>query len=182
MKNMIILITVLALAALACGMGTPTPTLDIHAVETIAAGTLTALAPTQSPPTLMPLPTLTLAPTASPFPTLPPTPIRIQFAPGGISAAVSNTVTFPNRVEYILQASKNQQMSVNINSAGNAANFAVLGVTDGQPLKRLENEDRVWTGLLPTTQDYTSSRWPCPAGARPSRSPSPSSGRNLSPL
>ncbi len=154
MKYFILLLTILALAALACGMGTPTPTLDIHAVETIAAGTLTALAPTQSPPTLMPLPTLTLAPTASPFPTLSPTPIRIQFPAGGISATVSNTVTFPNRVEYILRAMQGQQMTVSINSAGDAANFSVLGVADGQPLKRLENEDRVWTGILPATQDY----------------------------
>lgn len=154
MKFIPLLIIILALAALACGFGTPTPALDIHAVETIAAGTLTALAPTQSPPTLMPLPTLTLAPTVSSFPTLPSVPIRIQFPAGGISATVSNTVTFPNRVEYILRAMKNQQMTVSINSAGNAANFAILGVADGQPLKRLENEDRVWMGILPTTQDY----------------------------
>jgi len=30
----------------------------------------------------------------------------------------------------------------------------VQGVSDGQPLKRLENEDRRWTGTLPATQDY----------------------------
>jgi hypothetical protein len=132
-------------------------------VETIAAGTLTALAPTQSPPTLIPLPTLTLVPSATAIPTEssvpPPTasgsgPIRIQFPVGGISATVSNTVTYPKRVEYILRAMKNQQMTISINSAGNAANFSILGVADGQPLKRLENEDRVWTGNLPATQDY----------------------------
>lgn len=157
MKSFTLLLSILAFAALACGMGSPTPTLDIHAVETIAAGTLTAVAPTQSPPTLAPLPAFTLVPSAMPFPTLPPAssePIRIQFAPGGISATVSNTVTFPNRLQYILRAMQGQQMTVSISSSGNAANFAILGVTDGQPLKRLENEDRVWTGILPTTQDY----------------------------
>lgn len=146
----------LALAALACGVTSPTPTLDIHAVETIAAGTLTAGAPTQSPPTLIPLPTLTLVPTVTPFPTLPPPgePIRIQFPAGGVSAIVSNTVTFPNRVAYILRAMQGQQMTVSISSAGDAANFAILGVSDNFPVKRLENEDRTWTGILPSTQDY----------------------------
>jgi hypothetical protein len=157
MKRFTLYLLTLALATLACGFGTPVPTLDIHAVETIAAGTLTAVAPTQSPPTLAPLPTLTLVPSPTPFPPLPPVssePARIQFAPGGISATVSNTVTFPNRLQYILRAMQGQQMTVSISSAGNAANFAIQGVTDGQPLKRLENEDRVWTGLLPSTQDY----------------------------
>jgi hypothetical protein len=155
MKPFALFLTILALPALACGMLTPTPAIDIHAVETIAAGTLTALALTQPPPTRMPpLFTPTFVPTVSSFPTLPSAPIRVQFAPGGTSATVLNTVTFPGRVDYSLRAMKNQQMTVSISSTGNAANFAVTGVADGQPLKRLENEDRLWTGLLPATQDY----------------------------
>lgn len=159
MNKLILLVTMLTLAALACGTGSPTPTLDMHAVETIAAGTLTALAPTQAPPTQvpptpMPLPTLTLAPTLSSFPTLSSVPIRIQFAPGGISATVQNIVTFPNRVEYVLAASKTQQMTVAIGSESNTANFLVFGMIDHTTLKRLENESRMWTGNLPATQDY----------------------------
>ena len=163
MKYIILLLTILALAALACGLGTPTPTLDIHAVETIAAATLTAIGPIQAPPTqslptLLPVPTLTLIPSATPIPTLTPLaitgPIRIQFEQGGNSAIVSNTVTFPGRIEYILRAARKQQMTVTINSPGNAANFSILGVDDGSPLKRIENEDRTWTGILPGTQDY----------------------------
>ena len=30
----------------------------------------------------------------------------------------------------------------------------MTGVSDGQPLKRLENRDTVWRGTLPSTQDY----------------------------
>ena len=164
MKHIILFITLLALAALACGaIATPAP-LDIHAVETIAAATLTAMAPTQAPPTLIPVPTLTplptftLAPAATAIPTLTPLaasgPIRIRFAPGGISATVQNTVTFPYRVEYILSASKSQYMTVTINSADTAANFLIFGMTDHSTLKRLENEDRTWIGPLPSTQDY----------------------------
>ncbi len=163
MKPIILLLTILALAALACGMGTPTPMLDIHVVQTIAAATLTAIGPIQAPPTqslptLLPVPTLTLIPSATPIPTLTPLassgPTRIQFEAGAISATVSNTVTFPNRIEYILRAARKQQMTVTIVSPGNATNFSILGVDDGSPLKRIENEDRTWTGILPGTQDY----------------------------
>ena len=162
MKRFTLMLTFLALAVLACGTVQTPPPLDIHQVETIAAGTLTAMAPTQSPPTLMPVPTLTLGP-ATAVPSLTPIvptavsgsgPIRIRFMTGDISATVQNTVTFPNRVEYILGASKNQRMTVTINSDGNAANFAITAVADGAPLKRLENEDRSWIGMLPGTEDY----------------------------
>ena len=159
MKRLLLLPAILALAALACGIGAPTPLVDIHFVETIAAATLTAAAPTQSPPTLVPLPTFTLIPSAtSPsFPTLAPPsnypPGRVQFPPGGTSVTITGTVAYPDRVEYILRAMKGQQMTVVITSSG-GANFSVLGVADGQPLKRLENEDRSWTGRLPATQDY----------------------------
>ena len=162
MKRLSFPLAILVIASLACATTTPTPIFDIHAVETIAAGTMTALAPTQSPPTLIPvntlavLPSATAVPTQTPFPPPPPSnsPTRIQFAQGAISATVSGTVVFPNRPQYVLYAFKNQRMTVQISSADNSANFAILGVTDGQPLKRFENEDRTWTGYLPTTQDY----------------------------
>ena len=163
MKRFTLMLTFLALAVLACGTVQTPPPLDIHQVQTtIAAGTLTVMAPTQSPPTLMPVPTLTLGPaTAVPSPTqIVPTPtsayrpIRILFAPGGVTATDLNTVAFPNRVEYILGAAKSQRMTVSITSDGNAANFAITAVSNGDPLKRLENEDRTWTGILPNTGDY----------------------------
>jgi hypothetical protein len=162
MKHFPLFLALLVFASLACGLGTPTPVLDIHAVQTIAAITLTAIgpipSPTQLPPTLVPVPTLTLVPSATPIPTLTPPavtgPIRIQFEPGGNSATVSNTVTFPGRIEYILRAARKQQMTIVIVSPGDAANFSVVGMEDGSPLKRLENEDRTWVGNLPATQDY----------------------------
>jgi hypothetical protein len=159
------LVIILALAVPACGTNSATPAPDIHTVETIAAATLSVLAPTQVlPPTLIPVPTLTYVPNAA-------TPIwtqgpvitatssgsgatRIEFAQGGISATVIGTVTSPHQVDYILRAFKGQSMKVQITSPGDAANFAIQGVTDNQPLKRFENEDRVWTGILPGTQDY----------------------------
>jgi hypothetical protein len=156
MKRISFSLAILVIASLACATTTPTPAFDIHAVETIAAGTMTALAPTQSPPTLIPIASASAVPTQTPVPPPPPSssPMRIQFAQGAISAMVSGTVNFPNRPQYILYAFKGQRMVVEISSPGNAANFSILGVSDGYPLKRFENEDRIWKGDLITTQDY----------------------------
>lgn len=80
-------------------------------------------------------------------------PVRIKFPTGGISAAVTGTVAFPNRFYYVAGARASQQMSVQITSPEQRANFSITS-PDGQPLKRVENEDRIWTGILPTTGDY----------------------------
>jgi hypothetical protein len=156
MKRLSLSLVILIAASLACGVTTPEPTFDIHSIETIAASTLTAIAPTKSPPTLIPLPSATSVPTITSIPSQPPSssPTRIQFAPGAVSATVGGTVVFPNRPQYVLYAFKGQNMTVQIVSPGDAANFSILGVSDGYPMKRFENEDRVWTGSLPTTQDY----------------------------
>lgn len=91
---------------------------------------------------------------ATPTPQPTAKPQRITFARGAISGSVEGTVTFPDRKQYVLRALKGQQMTVEIISKDKKANFSVQGLTDGQPLKRLENEDRKWTGTLPATQDY----------------------------
>ena len=153
MKPLILLIAILTLVALACSAGaTPTP-IDIHPAETSAAGTMTALAPTEAPrPTLMPTPTR--IPTVSFFPTLSRAPIRIQFEKGAISATVSSTVTFPSRVDYVLQAVVGQKMTVSLSSTGNLANFIVFGSRDKRQLKLIDDESRIWEGGLPASQDY----------------------------
>ena len=79
---------------------------------------------------------------------------RITFASGATVWSKQGTITFPNRKEYVLRALAGQTMTVAIVSPKNVANFAVTGVSDGQPYKRLENEDRFFTFLLSSTQDY----------------------------
>lgn len=100
----------------------------------------------------------TKTPTAGPTPTATPSataaPERISFARGAVSGSVQGAVTAPARKTYVLRALKGQQMTVEIISADNKANFAVQGASDGQPLKRLENEGRKWTGTLSADQDY----------------------------
>jgi flagellar basal body rod protein FlgC len=98
-----------------------------------------------------PLPTPTLIPTVD---TLEPVPTRIQFEPGAISAAVSGTVVPPERHFYVFRALAGQAATIEITSADAAANFSLVGLEDGQPYKRLENEDRFWAGTLPLAGDY----------------------------
>lgn len=95
-------------------------------------------------------------PTSYPTPTPLPVPgrERIQFAPGATSATVRGSVQFPNRREYVLGAQGGQTMRIELISSDASANFAVTGLRDGQPLKRLENSNTVWSGALPITQDY----------------------------
>ncbi|MDQ3248925.1 MAG: LysM peptidoglycan-binding domain-containing protein [Chloroflexota bacterium] len=85
-------------------------------------------------------------------------PIRVSFPAGTSSATLTGSVTFPQRVCYVLGAGANQTMMVTITSAGAGANFLVRAanssVNGGVPLKRLENEDRTWSGTLPVKGDY----------------------------
>jgi hypothetical protein len=57
-------------------------------------------------------------------------------------------------VQYLLRALAGQEMTVQISSPGGLANFAITGAGDGQPYKRLVNEDRYYSFRLPVTQDY----------------------------
>jgi hypothetical protein len=55
---------------------------------------------------------------------------------------------------YVFRALAGQPARIDITSAGQIANFALVGLEDGQPYKRVENEDRFWAGILPQSQDY----------------------------
>ena len=164
MKRACTILVFLALILAACNLPSNNDNAapDMESVATL--GVITEAAPTQGQqPTLMPVPTLTLVPQAiTPIPSLGPTTVvtgsgftrrRIEFAKGGTSATVYGTVTAPGRVEYILYAFYGQSMSVKITSPNEEANFSVVGIND-QYLKRIENEERTWTGTLPVTQDY----------------------------
>jgi hypothetical protein len=113
-------------------------------------------------PTFTPTPTATpivLPPTSTPSPTpivVPPTPTpeRINFAPGATTATVNGYVVFPVQNEYLVRALAGQRMTVQISSAFDAANFAITGVSDGIPYKRLVDEERSFVFDLPLTQDY----------------------------
>ncbi len=71
-----------------------------------------------------------------------------------LSETFSGTVAFPNRPTHTFHALVGQEVQVSISSPSGGANFAITGLRDGQPLKRLENEDRDWSGTITIEQDY----------------------------
>lgn len=83
-----------------------------------------------------------------------PAPQRIQFAPGAISATVDGQLTPQQRNAYLFRSQAGQMVIIEIHSTDGRANFMLNGVEDGQPYKRLEDEQRLWSARLPLTQDY----------------------------
>jgi len=87
-----------------------------------------------------------------------PAPTRIKFPAGGTSATVTGTISVGQRACYVFGASAGQTATLQITSPGNLANFDFapvdLAVNGGFPFKRLVNEDRTFSQLLPVTGDY----------------------------
>lgn len=81
-------------------------------------------------------------------------PVRIQFAPGAISASVNGTTSDGRIVTYLLKASGGQTMTVNLVAPANSAGITIYGLDDGQPLVRSQSGATSFTGQLPATQDY----------------------------
>ncbi len=81
-------------------------------------------------------------------------PARIKFAVGKTSAILTGKTSGGYVVSYVLFASQNQKMNLNLNGvAGNAA-LAVYGFSDGQPYLRYVTESTSFSMKLPSTQDY----------------------------
>ena len=151
---------------------TPTIAPSLASATPSAAASATAISPTDTPyptptgtpesptPTPQP-PTATPPPTSTPFvpPTPTPTPIRIQFAPGSVSATVPGQIvrSQPDGVEigqaYVLRALAGQTMEVRISSPHHDVLLEIVGA-DGVPLKRYVDGRSDWRGTLLITQDY----------------------------
>lgn len=119
---------------------------------------LPAELPTPAPTATQPAPTPVAAADATQPTTPSPTaiaPVRISFAPGSISASVRGNVALATPRQYLLRVLAGQTITIDLLSPANAANFAVTGVTDGQPYKRVVNEDRFLSFVAPITQDYS---------------------------
>ena len=90
-----------------------------------------------------------------PCPVPEPTPERIQFAPGETSITLDSNLEPPQREFYVFRAFAGQRVTLEMVSEFNRGGFALSGVDDGQPYKRLEDEQRIWSAVLPTTQDLS---------------------------
>lgn len=81
-------------------------------------------------------------------------PARIKFALGKTSAILSGKTNGGYVVSYVLFASQNQKMDVNLNGVGSNAALAIYGFSDGQPYLRYVTEQTSFGMKLPSTQDY----------------------------
>lgn len=152
---LILLLGLLALAACLPGASsTPTPVVmaTTEPATTMAATpTLEATATDASPSATA---TATPSATSAPGAEATPAPTRISFAAGESSATMQGTLGSSQRHYYVFRAQAGQEAHIEVTSTGNAANFGFSGAADGQPYKRLVNEDRFWDGVLPENQDY----------------------------
>lgn len=81
-------------------------------------------------------------------------PVRLVFAAGASSATTTAHVAAPERQRYLVRGVAGQTLEIALTPTGGSAIFAVQGVTDGKPLKRLESTETTWSSTLPVTQDY----------------------------
>jgi hypothetical protein len=80
---------------------------------------------------------------------------RIAFARGKTSAAIDGSVHGYDTIDYKLEASKGQTMSVVLKSKNTSAYFNVIppNSTDALFIGAVRGDK--WSGTLPTTGDYT---------------------------
>lgn len=81
-------------------------------------------------------------------------PSRISFASGAVSATVKGATVSGYQVSYVLNARKDQTMTVTLNAPANSAALTVYGYTDGQPYQRSVTGSTTFSMKLPSTQDY----------------------------
>lgn len=125
----------------------PTETATVAAEETATStssvqATPTTVATTQPTATFTPLPTATEAPG------------QIIFDPGAISKTLQRTLPVGGNDEFTFWATAGQLAEIAVASSNGSANFSLVGMADGQPYKRFENEDRTWSGTLLSSGDY----------------------------
>ncbi len=80
--------------------------------------------------------------------------ISIQFASGDDSAQVFGTLPAGGVNHYVLGAAAGQEMTVSLDAFdGNDTTLAISGA-DGTILNQYDSSSPLWTGILPSTQDY----------------------------
>lgn len=81
-------------------------------------------------------------------------PTRLLFAAGANTMTVNGTVAPPEAQRYLLRGVAGRTLEIKLAAATKGTTFAIQGVTDGKPLKRLETIAKSWSNTLPMTQDY----------------------------
>lgn len=143
--------TFTATATEAPATATPTAALPTGTATT-GAPTATQPSPTHTPPPTT-TPNATTAPTTVAVPADPP-PERIVVAAGATGATVSDQLGAVEIDRYVLWARADQIMSVQVSTGGPATMLLSIYGTDGTLLKRDAVGGPVWSGTVPTSQDY----------------------------
>lgn len=81
-------------------------------------------------------------------------PQRITFNPGQTTVSVNGSASPSQSPQYIFTASAGQSIRIVVISAGNLANFSLIGASDGVAYKPLSDPRRDWTSTIPVSQDY----------------------------
>ena len=79
-----------------------------------------------------------------------PSPRRIQFPRGASSTFLENSVVRATRDTYLINARKNQRMSVSLTSLENNAVFDIIAPNGNV----IQGETMSWSFILPATGDY----------------------------
>jgi hypothetical protein len=166
-----VVLVILALVASACQLpsskpppvtsplpATPTSTSGVVAEATNTSVPPTAVVPTATTPPTPLLPTIApptaIPPTTAPTTATPlPQAIRIQFAEGSTSAVIDGDLQAGQTIYYVLKADATQTMSVKVSSDTGDVYLGVFG-SDGTVLLRSTDYNTIFSGTLPTTQDY----------------------------
>jgi hypothetical protein len=82
-----------------------------------------------------------------------PTPKRINFAPGAISATRTGVLTMGGMVRYVLGINAGQTLNASVASGNNNVILVIFGA-DGTVLISDHADASSWSGVVPSTQDY----------------------------
>ena len=82
-----------------------------------------------------------------------PTPKRINFAPGAISATRTGVLTMGGMVRYVLGINAGQTLNASVASGNNNVDLVIFGA-DGTVLISDHADASSWSGVVPSTQDY----------------------------
>jgi len=82
-----------------------------------------------------------------------PTPKRISFPQGGITATRTGVLTMGGMDRYVIAANGGQTMNVSAASGNNNVILVIFG-KDGTVLLSDHADASSWSGVLPSTQDY----------------------------
>lgn len=160
----VVMVTFIVTACKLPATGAPPTVTTQEVLPTATTGILVVPTSTSLPPTPVVVTSTSPPPTPVTPTALPPTPvlaiptslpqaIRIQFAAGGTSASIDGDLAAGQTLYYVLKASASQTMNVKISSPNADVYLGVFGA-GGTVLLRSDTGDTLFSGTLPTTQDY----------------------------